>query len=119
MFVAKKPPSTIDEYLAGLSPEDRKALQKVRRAAHAATPEAEECISYGRRRELPRDELAIIATLFRAGTVMSSTWRAVGCRSPNQRQIPELPPRATMGMARGFRQLLSTSAASFVSASET
>ena len=40
-------PRTIDEYLAGLSPENRTALQKVRRAVHAAAPEAEECISYG------------------------------------------------------------------------
>ena len=40
-------PSTIDEYLAGVSPENRAALQKVRRAVHAAAPGAEECISYG------------------------------------------------------------------------
>jgi uncharacterized protein YdhG (YjbR/CyaY superfamily) len=38
---------TIDEYLAGLSTENRAALQKVRRAVHAAAPGAEECISYG------------------------------------------------------------------------
>lgn len=46
MFVATKP-HTIDEYLAGLSPENRAALEKVRRAVHAAAPGAEECISYG------------------------------------------------------------------------
>ena len=40
-------PQTIDEYLAGLSAENRAALQKVRRAIHAAAPDAEECISYG------------------------------------------------------------------------
>jgi uncharacterized protein YdhG (YjbR/CyaY superfamily) len=40
-------PRTIDEYLAGLSPENRSALQRVRRAVHAAAPGAEECISYG------------------------------------------------------------------------
>lgn len=40
-------PKTIDEYLAGLSPEHRASLQKVRRAVHAAAPGAEECISYG------------------------------------------------------------------------
>ena len=40
-------PRTIDEYLAGVSPENRAALQKVRRAVHAAAPGAEECISYG------------------------------------------------------------------------
>jgi uncharacterized protein YdhG (YjbR/CyaY superfamily) len=44
--VATKP-NTIDEYLAGVSPENRAALQKVRRAVHAAAPGAEECISYG------------------------------------------------------------------------
>ena len=42
-----KKPRTIDEYLAGQSPENRTALQKVRRAVHAAVPKAEECISYG------------------------------------------------------------------------
>ena len=40
-------PQTIDEYLAGLSADNRAALQKVRRALHAAAPGAEECISYG------------------------------------------------------------------------
>ena len=40
-------PRTIDEYLAGLSAENRAALQKVRRAIQAAAPGAEECISYG------------------------------------------------------------------------
>jgi uncharacterized protein YdhG (YjbR/CyaY superfamily) len=44
--VATKP-QTIDEYLAGLSAENRAALQKVRRAIHATSPDAEECISYG------------------------------------------------------------------------
>jgi uncharacterized protein YdhG (YjbR/CyaY superfamily) len=45
-FVATRP-RTIDEYLAGLNDEQRVALQKVRRAIHAAAPRAEECISYG------------------------------------------------------------------------
>ncbi len=40
-------PHTVDEYLAGLSPENRAALQRVRRAVRAAAPGAEECISYG------------------------------------------------------------------------
>lgn len=40
-------PRTINEYLAGLSAVNRGALQKVRRAVHAAAPGAEECISYG------------------------------------------------------------------------
>jgi uncharacterized protein YdhG (YjbR/CyaY superfamily) len=44
--VATKP-QTIDEYLTGLSPENRAALQKVRRAVQAAAPGVEECISYG------------------------------------------------------------------------
>jgi uncharacterized protein YdhG (YjbR/CyaY superfamily) len=38
---------TIDEYLTGLDTESRAALQKVRRAIHAAAPKVEECISYG------------------------------------------------------------------------
>jgi hypothetical protein len=38
---------TIDEYLAGLSRENRTALRKVRRAVHAAAPGVGECISYG------------------------------------------------------------------------
>lgn len=42
-----KRPKTIDEYLAGLEPEQRVALTKVRRAILAAAPEAEERISYG------------------------------------------------------------------------
>jgi uncharacterized protein YdhG (YjbR/CyaY superfamily) len=45
-FVEKKP-QTIDEYLAPLSPENRAALEEVRRAVLAAAPGAEECISYG------------------------------------------------------------------------
>ena len=40
-------PQTIDEYLASQSTENRAALEKVRRAVHAAAPGAEECISYG------------------------------------------------------------------------
>jgi uncharacterized protein YdhG (YjbR/CyaY superfamily) len=42
-----KRPRTIDVYLAGLDAATRAALQKIRRAVHAAAPEAEECISYG------------------------------------------------------------------------
>ncbi len=37
----------IDEYLAGVSPEQRAALEALRRQIKAAAPEAEECISYG------------------------------------------------------------------------
>ena len=42
-----KTPRTIDEYLAGLTAENRAALQKARQAIHAAAPKAAECISYG------------------------------------------------------------------------
>lgn len=40
-------PRTIDDYLAGLNAVSRAALQRVRRAVHAAAPGVEECISYG------------------------------------------------------------------------
>src|SRR5260370_42549525 len=39
--------TTIDEYLAGISPEKRAALEKLRRTIQATAPKAEECISYG------------------------------------------------------------------------
>ena len=39
-------PETIDEYLAGVSDDQRAALEKLRRAIKAAAPKAEECISY-------------------------------------------------------------------------
>ena len=42
----KRSPATIDEYLAQLRDDQRVALEKVRRAIHAAAPRAEECISY-------------------------------------------------------------------------
>ncbi len=38
---------TFDGYLARLSAEKRAALERLRRAIHAAAPKAEECISYG------------------------------------------------------------------------
>jgi uncharacterized protein YdhG (YjbR/CyaY superfamily) len=38
---------TIDEYLAGVSADQRAALQRLRRAIKAAAPRAEEGISYG------------------------------------------------------------------------
>src|SRR5437870_5945786 len=40
-------PNTIDEYLAAVSADKRRALEKVRMAIQAAAPTAEECISYG------------------------------------------------------------------------
>ena len=39
--------TTIDEYLAALSDEQRVALEKLRMTIRTAAPTAEECISYG------------------------------------------------------------------------
>jgi uncharacterized protein YdhG (YjbR/CyaY superfamily) len=39
-------PTTIDEYLAGVTDEQRAALQKLRKIIRSAAPRAEECISY-------------------------------------------------------------------------
>jgi len=39
-------PETIDEYLATVSDDKRRALEKLRKAIRAAAPQAEECISY-------------------------------------------------------------------------
>lgn len=39
-------PTTIDEYLAGLSDDKRAALERLRKTIKAAAPKAEECISY-------------------------------------------------------------------------
>jgi uncharacterized protein YdhG (YjbR/CyaY superfamily) len=38
---------TFDAYLAGVSPEKRAALERLRKTIRAAAPKAEECISYG------------------------------------------------------------------------
>ena len=38
--------STVDEYLAALRPDQRAALERLRRTLRAAVPRAEECISY-------------------------------------------------------------------------
>lgn len=40
-------PTTIDEYLAAVPPDQRAALQTLRRSIKSAVPGAEECISYG------------------------------------------------------------------------
>jgi uncharacterized protein YdhG (YjbR/CyaY superfamily) len=40
-------PTTIDEYLASVTAEQRAALEKIRKAIRAAAPKAEEGISYG------------------------------------------------------------------------
>ena len=39
-------PRTIDEYLAGVSPDKRAALQALREIIRSEAPDAEECISY-------------------------------------------------------------------------
>ncbi len=39
-------PQTIDEYLDTVSPSQRLALEKIRKAIQAAAPQAEECITY-------------------------------------------------------------------------
>ena len=40
-------PETTNAYLAALSDEKRRALEKLRQNIHTAAPKAEECISYG------------------------------------------------------------------------
>jgi uncharacterized protein YdhG (YjbR/CyaY superfamily) len=47
MASGRPKPKTIDEYLARLKPDQRRALEKLRKAIHAVAPKAEECISYG------------------------------------------------------------------------
>jgi uncharacterized protein YdhG (YjbR/CyaY superfamily) len=44
---AKTKPRTVDDYLDGLSVEQRVVLGKIRKSIRAAAPKAEECISYG------------------------------------------------------------------------
>ncbi|HEX3701803.1 MAG TPA: DUF1801 domain-containing protein [Vicinamibacterales bacterium] len=41
-------PTTIDEYLAALGPDQRSALERLRRTIKTIVPRAEECISYQR-----------------------------------------------------------------------
>jgi uncharacterized protein YdhG (YjbR/CyaY superfamily) len=40
-------PKTIDDYLAGVSADQRIALEKLRKTIRAVAPKVEECISYG------------------------------------------------------------------------
>src|SRR4029079_4987139 len=47
MALAKQKLKTIDNYLAGATPDQRAALQQLRETIHTVTPKAEECISYG------------------------------------------------------------------------
>jgi uncharacterized protein YdhG (YjbR/CyaY superfamily) len=48
--MAAKPrvkPASIDDFLASVQPDQRKALEKLRKLIHTLVPDAEECISYG------------------------------------------------------------------------
>jgi uncharacterized protein YdhG (YjbR/CyaY superfamily) len=47
MAPGRRKPRTIDEYLAGVSADQRVALEKLRKTIHAVAPRVEECISYG------------------------------------------------------------------------
>jgi uncharacterized protein YdhG (YjbR/CyaY superfamily) len=47
MASTKSKPRTIDDYLAGVKPDQRRALEKLRRTIRAVAPPAAECISYG------------------------------------------------------------------------
>jgi uncharacterized protein YdhG (YjbR/CyaY superfamily) len=44
---SKGPPKTIDELIARAAPEQRAALQTLRKQIHSVVPGAVECISYG------------------------------------------------------------------------
>jgi uncharacterized protein YdhG (YjbR/CyaY superfamily) len=45
--VSEAKTTTMDEYLARVSPDQRALLQKLRKTIHAVAPKVEECISYG------------------------------------------------------------------------
>ncbi len=47
MASAKRKPRTIDEYLADVKPDQRAALEVLRKSIHAVAPRTEERISYG------------------------------------------------------------------------
>jgi uncharacterized protein YdhG (YjbR/CyaY superfamily) len=47
MALTKQKPRTIDDYLAGVSADQRIALEKLRKTLRAVAPKIEECISYG------------------------------------------------------------------------
>lgn len=46
MATSRATPKTIDEYIAGFSPEVQAILEKIRRTVRNAAPDAEEVISY-------------------------------------------------------------------------
>lgn len=47
MPATKRKPTSIDEYLDGVKPDQRAALERLRKLIHAAAPDAVEGISYG------------------------------------------------------------------------
>lgn len=47
MSLAKRKARSIDEYLASVTPDQRRVLQQLRKAIHVVAPKAEERISYG------------------------------------------------------------------------
>src|SRR5947208_15818465 len=47
MALVRRKPATIDEYLVGVTAQQRVALEKLRRTIRAVAPKLEECISYG------------------------------------------------------------------------
>src|SRR4030095_1797837 len=47
MALVRRKPRTVDEYLTSVNPNQRWALQQLRKTIHAIAPNAEECISYG------------------------------------------------------------------------
>ena len=57
-------PTTIDAYLATVDPDQRAALQRLRRQVQAAAPAAEECLAYG----LPGFRLNGLLVGFRAAS---------------------------------------------------
>ena len=46
-MAAKPKATTIDEYIAAVSDDQRVALERLRKTIKAAVPKAEECINYG------------------------------------------------------------------------
>src|SRR5882757_1200238 len=47
MQITRRKPGTIDEYLARANPDQRAALNNLRRIIRRVAPKAQECISYG------------------------------------------------------------------------
>jgi uncharacterized protein YdhG (YjbR/CyaY superfamily) len=47
MQITKRKPETTDEYLARANPDQRAALNKLRKIIRTVAPKAQECISYG------------------------------------------------------------------------